>query len=413
MTRRSWSWTLAILGVSGALYAGYLARNIQDAERLVTEAGYLLNRGLERAPELEDLEAGRARMLLSEALELHPRSEWQALEQRARALVALQKADPDAALKAAEQARKLGDASAALQVVFGTLALRRGQIDQAAGHAAAALKLAPNEARAQLLQADVLRERGDSQAALGALDALLGRAPRAAALYDRRGLLHEVLADHAAAARDYERSVALAPEAPAGHLNQGRLLRRVGRLAEAEQAFGRAIDRGPETGRAWLGRGLCRLEQGDALGAGSDLDRARELLPEQPAPLVALSDLATHARDHERAVVLLQAATAIDAHDAVSWLKLGNAWMRRKDPGKAREAYRQALGVDQTLAAAHNGLGAALIQLGEGDAAEAELGKAAELDANDPNPLLNLARLREQRGDAAGAERARELAANL
>jgi len=413
MTRQAWSWALGIIGVSVALYAGHLARNVQDAERLATEAGYLLARSLERAPELEDLEAGRARMLLTEARTLHDRTAWQAMEHHARALVALQKGDPEAALAAAKQARQLGDDSAALFVVRGTLALRQGEIEAAAGHAAAALDRAPADLRAALLQADVLRERGDSQAALAALDALLVRAPRVATLYDRRGLLHEVLADHVAAARDYERSVALAPEAPAGHLNQGRLARRMGQLGEAEQAFGRAIDRGPATGRAWLGRGLCRLEQGDALGARSDLDRARELMPEQAAPLVALSDLATHDREHERAVGLLQAATAIDAGDPVSWLKLGNAWMRRKDPGQARAAYQRALGVDQTLAAAHNGLGAALIQLGEPEAAETELGRAAELDASDPNPLLNLARLREQRGDTAGAERARELAANL
>lgn len=413
MTRHGWSWALGILGVGVALYAGHYARNVQDAERLATEAGYLLARGLERAPELEDLEAGRARMLLTEARALHDQTAWQAMEHHARALLALQKGDPEAALEAAKQARQLGDDSAALFVVRGTLALRQGEIDLAASHAAAALARAPADLRAALLQADVLRERGDSQAALAALDALLQRAPRVATLYDRRGLLHEVLADHAAAARDYERSVALAPEAPAGHLNQGRLLRRMGKLGEAEQAFGRAIDRAPETGRAWLGRGLCRLEQGDALGARSDLDRARALMPEQAAPLVALSDLATHDREHERAVGLLQAATALDAGDPVSWLKLGNAWMRRKDAGQARAAYQRALGVDQTLAAAHNGLGAALIQLGEPEAAETELGRAAELDASDPNPLLNLARLREQRGDLAGAERARELAANL
>ena len=60
--------------------------------------------------------------------------------------------------------------------------------------------------------------------------------------------------------------------------------------------------------------------------------------------------------------------------------------------------------LDGTLAAAHNGLGAALSLLGDHAGARIQLARAAELDQHDPNPLLNLARLNERLGDRRGAE---------
>ena len=55
------------------------------------------------------------------------------------------------------------------------------------------------------------------------------------------------------------------------------------------------------------------------------------------------------------------------------------------------------------LAAAHNGLGAARNELGDVAGARASLARAAALDPTDPNPLLNLARLRRRAGDESGA----------
>ena len=74
---------------------------------------------------------------------------------------------------------------------------------------------------------------------------------------------------------------------------------------------------------------------------------------------------------------------------------------------EARQAYESALQHRPALAAAHNGLGATLMALGDGPTAERELRAAADLDRGDPNPLLNLALLRTRAGDREGAEQAR------
>ena len=51
-------------------------------------------------------------------------------------------------------------------------------------------------------------------------------------------------------------------------------------------------------------------------------------------------------------------------------------------------------GMSRTLAAAHNGLGAAKMALGDNDGALAALSAAVKLDDRDPNPQRNLELLR-------------------
>jgi len=75
--------------------------------------------------------------------------------------------------------------------------------------------------------------------------------------------------------------------------------------------------------------------------------------------------------------------------------------MRRGAVGPAASAFRSAVEHAPQLAAARNGLGAALLAQNDPIGARPELEQAAKLDPNDPNPLLNLARLHRQRGDTA------------
>jgi Flp pilus assembly protein TadD len=96
----------------------------------------------------------------------------------------------------------------------------------------------------------------------------------------------------------------------------------------------------------------------------------------------------------------------LDRSATAGWVKLGNALLRSSDAPEAAKAYRTALDQRPELAAAHNGLGAALLAQADLDAAERELKQAAELDPHDAHPLLNLARLYKRRGAADQAAQA-------
>ena len=74
--------------------------------------------------------------------------------------------------------------------------------------------------------------------------------------------------------------------------------------------------------------------------------------------------------------------------------------------GAIVRAFEQAIVHEPSLAAAHNGLGAALVAMGDSARARAALERAAELAPQDPNPLLNLALLHERGGDARLAREA-------
>ena len=102
----------------------------------------------------------------------------------------------------------------------------------------------------------------------------------------------------------------------------------------------------------------------------------------------------------------LPLATRELARFALPWLKLGNTSMRKGQTAAAVDAYRKAIERQPELAEAHNGLGAALQAQGDADGARTELEQAAKLDPKDPNPLLNLARLYRQQGDAKAADTA-------
>src|SRR5690606_28642467 len=67
------------------------------------------------------------------------------------------------------------------------------------------------------------------------------------------------------------RGLELAPDHAAAHGLRGFLLAAEYRIDAARQAFERALALDHDLGNAWLGRGLCRIRQGDLEGGRADL----------------------------------------------------------------------------------------------------------------------------------------------
>jgi len=390
----------------GVALGGHHLRQRENAAALLERASRLLRAPIEEVGEIERLQGPLAAQLIEEAERLHPSTQSRLLRHVARGLELMQQRDYLAAEGEFMAGHQLAPQDVDLRVMLSAVWLASNNIVEATQQLAALQDMAPDHPRVLMLTADLALENGAPDQALAIVERAIADHPKAAVLLNRRGLIHERLGAFDRALNDFTLAAATDVHMPEAHLNRGRVLRDDGEFRLAEQAFSQALERNATDPNAWMGRGLCRLQQGQMPEAELDLIRARDLAPGTRDPLVALSDFYAASGDTSQAIELLRASLLIDDKDAVAWLKLGNSLMRTREFRDAVASYRKAASIDDKLSAAHNGLGAALSLLGDHDGARAQLARAAELDHGDPNPLLNLARLAERLGDRRAAEEA-------
>jgi tetratricopeptide (TPR) repeat protein len=396
---------LIAAGAAGILVVGGLQREADRAQRsreLAQRAARLLHAPYEEAPSFQDVRASEARLAIEEAEELAASSGTRLLGVEARALERLQRGDPKGARK---ELAAYPETPPGLRLVAAAVELADGRAADAERLLAPVLRSQPDEPRVWALASDIARAEGQGDRAREYAHRGL-QLQASAALYERRGLANELLGDLRAARADLEQAARLDQRPTAALLQLGRILRQQGELRAAVLAFHGASQRNPREIEAWLGSGICRSALGDHSGARADLERAEELAPTRAEPLIALGDLDAAERNWDQAERRYRAATRLHPELAIGWVKLGNTLMRRGEVGQAASAFRSAIEHGPELAAAHNGLGAALSAQDDLNGARLELEQAAKLDPSDPNPLLNLARLYRQQGNAAAAAEA-------
>lgn len=399
------SFTFAFL--SGALALGWTGFRDVSAGDLIEQAQARLDAPLSEASGLDRIQASTAVSLLERAQELgEDTDEVRGLLAYARALEDYQRGDLVLAEGELTTAQHSLRDRASVLVLRAAVARGRSQDEAARAHLAAALSRDPDHVHGRLLAADMALDDDDGVTALEHLDALIANDDDIAPLHNRRGLALELVSRDDAAVEAYETAVGLDEGSADAWVNLGRLHRREGRHAAALRCFDEAVSAARARSDAHLGRGLARAAQGDVDGARTDFERAAELAPNDAEPLLALGDLLRDTRRYDEAVETYRRAISREDADAASWLKLGNALALLEQYGGAAEAFRGALRRSPELAAAFNGLGASLMHLGQTEQAITALDRAAELDAADPNPLMNLALLHERAGNPDAAREA-------
>ncbi len=401
---------LPVLGFALALatagWLGHRMRNAEEADNRLARAERLLRASIEEVPSLQEVRATEVRGLCEEAEELHASAKAAGMIEEARAIERYQRGELVQADQALSRAKKLAGDAPLTGLLSATLAAARHDQPRAHAELSALLTTAQDDPRALLLAADLARDQGLGDEALGYTMRALAAHPNAAIVHERLGLAHELLGDQVDARADYERAAHLDRRATTPLLHLGRLLRDAGQMEGALLAFRGAAERSPSAAEAFIGSGVCRAARGDRVGARADFEQAQSLASNRPEPLIGLGDLDLAEGDVQSALRRYRAATLLDQKSTTGLVKLGNALVRTHAAAAAVDAFRKAIDLAPDLAQAHNGMGAALLGLGETSAAEKALAVAAELDLHDPNPLLNLALLRQQSGDSAGAEAA-------
>ncbi len=122
------------------------------------------------------------------------------------------------------------------------------------------------------------------------------------------------------AKRDLERGLDLSPRNAQAVALKGFLLSSENRMHQAVNWFERAIALDGALGNAWLGRGLCRIQLGQAKAGRDDLLVAAAREPQRALFRSYLGKAFSHTGDDRRAMHELTLAKRLDPKDPTAWL---------------------------------------------------------------------------------------------
>ena len=240
------------------------------------------------------------------------------------------------------------------------------------------------------------------------------------------------------------------PESADAHSTLGRALIDSERFAEAEERLRRALELDPNSTPAHVNLSQVLIDSERFAEAEAHLRRALKLDPDSIPAHVTLGDALVHFKRFAKAEEHLRRALKLDPGSAATHQNLAEALRKQRRSAEAIESYRVALEIDPGFAFAHAGMGMALFEaqqfaeafaaleqalelqpgladggalhlflgrtareLGRFEAAAEHFQRAAELDPDNVEPLLDLAGVRrsQQRDREAEAllARAREL----
>lgn len=175
----------------------------------------------------------------------------------------------------------------------GVNATRAGQIGYAIGQFRQAVELAPESAAAHLALAELLLRQGDAAAAASLADTAVELAPDSPRALKARFEAYAELGEKEKAAAARAAYEELVPGAVNERLlEEARRAYNKGELERAEQRLTELLEREPENPQAHYLFGLCRIYQGDPVGARPHLERFLELAPDSPDATTARDLLA-------------------------------------------------------------------------------------------------------------------------
>ena len=201
-----------------------------------------------------------------------------------------------------------------------------------------------------------------------------------------------------------DRSLALSPRNAQALALEGFLLAAQSRTADAVTWFNRSIAVDSALGNAWLGRGLCRIREGDYHGGRDDLLIAAALEPQRASLRSYLGKAYANTGDFPRATKELQLAKGLDTNDPTAWLysallnqdynRINQAigdLEKSEELGDNRRVYRSQLLLDQDQSVRSANLAAIYRDLGMFDVSVQEAAKAVNYDYGNYSGHLFLA----------------------
>lgn len=188
--------------------------------------------------------------------------------------------------------------------------------------------------------------------------------------------------DYPAAAQNYQQYLAKKPDNAVAHFELGYADMSMQRLVDAKAEYEKAISLDPSMGPAYLNLGLTLVDT-DPAAAVPNLQKALELIPNQPGPKFLLGMAFEHTGKLAAAVEQYQAAEALDGADFNIRYALGRVLLASGRASEAEPEYRAALTLQPDSAPARLGLARSLLAQKELDAAAAQLASYLQAQPND------------------------------
>jgi tetratricopeptide (TPR) repeat protein len=178
----------------------------------------------------------------------------------------------------------------------------------------------PESASEWMARSYLLQSKSDLEGALRAARSATGRSAEFGAAWIRVGELEFGFGRTAAASEALDRGLKLSPRNAQGMALRGFLLAARGANKEAVSAFDHAIELDGALGNAWLGRGLMKIRDGDAIGGRDDLQIAATLEPNRALLRSYLGKAQSQAGRADLAAKELALARKLDPNDPTAWL---------------------------------------------------------------------------------------------
>lgn len=312
--------------------------------------------------------------------------------------------DSEPALAAYDEAKALGVSSSDMFAKQATLQLANEQYTDAVDSLNAALALDGT-------QATLYAERAQAYDALGQLEEAL-ESYRLALRNDEGNLAYlraesdvRYRLDRLASLREpAEAILAQAPNDAQAYLWLGLAQRAAKAYPEAVDSFTQAIELAPSLTQAYFERGRL-LADGVVSGSSCadaipDLEQVVAVDNAQSDAHYALGVCQRNVGDYDAAITHLSAAVALDATLEDAYVPLANLHLERGAPIAALDAYDQGIEAFPQNSAFWGNRGFIQRQVGNIDAAEADLIQATNLRPEWFRPVRELANLQQDRGDA-------------
>lgn len=210
----------------------------------------------------------------------------------------------------------------------------------------------------------------------------------------------------------WEHDLAVTVATPLALYNCGEALQTEGRVDEAAARFREAIRIDPKDSDAHFHLGMILQQKGQFEEAAPQFEQVCRLDPGSLAAHTRLGDIYSHKGRNDDAARHYLAALELKP-TARTYCNLALVELARGRPGPAEKSFRAALELVPSLAAAHNGLGSLLVDLGRVDDGIAEFHQAIRFDSRIGQAYNNLGHAQELKGEFDAAVKNYEQAAEV